>query len=216
MLPTIAPASLSDLITLSRFHYRSGPPATFARILAAHIDGHLAGVLAVSMPTLNGAWRSLAWPGDYDTGPKRRRALRLNRDVRTISRVIVDPRFRARGIARALIRAYLDDPLTRRTEAIASMGDLCPVFQRAGMRSWRLPPPLRDQRLIDALHHVRIPPHALALRPRALAASQHPLIAREIRRWANDSRATRAKLDSDLISLAAARLCTHRLVFTSG
>ena len=80
-----APGSRADYAHLAPHHYKAGPPATIARttegppcILAARDpDDRLAGVLVVSMPTLNSSWRKLAWPGVYNTGNKRRDALEI-------------------------------------------------------------------------------------------------------------------------------------------
>jgi len=153
-----APGSRADYAHLAHHHYKAGPPATIARtpegtpcIYAARDpDDRLAGVLVVSMPTLNSSWRKLAWPGVYNTGDKRRDALEINRSLRCLSRVIVDPRFRGLGVARRLVQHYLRHALTQRTEAIAAMGHICPFFEAAGMTAYSLPPSLRDARLHDA------------------------------------------------------------------
>ncbi len=79
---TIGPGTRRDYGELAGLHYRAGPPATIALredgapcILAARDgEGRLAGVLVVSMPTLNGSWRRLAWPGAYGGADKRRNA----------------------------------------------------------------------------------------------------------------------------------------------
>lgn len=120
-------------------------------MLRAVDDGEVVGVLVASMPTLNGRWRPIAWPGDYDTPDRRENARRLNRDLRVISRVIVDPRYRGHGLAVRLVRSYLHDPPTRRTEALAAMAHACPFFERAGMRRIDMPPSKADARLSLAL-----------------------------------------------------------------
>ncbi|MFI4882777.1 MAG: GNAT family N-acetyltransferase [Phycisphaerales bacterium JB064] len=148
---TIEQGSTRDLDQLARFHYAAGKPGPIARILRAHDDGDTIGVLVASMPTLNGRWRAIAWPAEYDTPDQRLNATRLNRDVRVISRVIVDPRYRGRGVAVRLVRAYLENPCTTRTEAVAAMAHACPFFERAGMRRIDLPPSKTDARLLRAL-----------------------------------------------------------------
>lgn len=156
---TIEPGTIDDLRSLSRFHYVAGRPGPVTRILRATDDGETIGVLVASMPTLNGRWRAVAWPGDYDTPDKRTNARRLNRDVRVISRVIIDPRYRGRGLAVRLVRAYLDEPCTSRTEALAAMAHACPFFERAGMDRINLPPSKVDAKLIRAMdrHSVELP-----------------------------------------------------------
>jgi len=223
-----------DYAALAHWHYRAGSPATFARVLrAVDLDAPpsatptLAGVLVVSHPTLNGPWRQHAWPGALDaeasnhTDTPAARARRLNAMVRTISRVIVDPRYRGGGVGSALVRAYLDDPLTPLTEAIASMGVVLPLFTSAGMRA------------IDASccsAHVRV--MARALRSRRIAPWQlmdlrearrycrnDTALVREVRKWASASRATRAAsasmCDASLLSLAAASVAAPARVFVA-
>ncbi|MFG0260113.1 MAG: GNAT family N-acetyltransferase [Phycisphaerales bacterium JB041] len=202
--------TLDDYRGLAHLHYRGGPPATVARepgggpsILAARDGGgRLAGVLVVSMPTLNGAWRSLAWPGLFDTGDKRRDALAINNTLRCISRVIVDPRFRGQGVARALVRASLERASTPCTEAVAAMGHLCPFFASAGMTAYPLAPSARDARLADALASVGVEPWEV-LEPRAATRTlaRHPWLAREARTWANHSQSTRRHMRADPVAL---------------
>jgi len=190
------PGTRDDLGALIPFHYRSGLPATLERVLRA-VDketGTLAGVLAISRPTLNGAWRAHAWPGRFDGPDKILAAKRINRDLRTISRVIVDPRFRGLGVAPALVRSYLREPATPCTEAIASMGGVCPFFASAGMAEFRVPPSARDARLMDALGHAgverwRLATPDLAL-DRALRTAGEAFIERELRLWARSSGST--------------------------
>lgn len=212
---TIAWGQRADFTALERFHYRAGPPATIAPrpdggagVLAARAGDTLAGVLVVSMPTLNGAWRELAWPGRYDARSlgKREAARQINTELRCISRVIVEPRFRGRGVAASLVRAYLREPFTPATEAIAAMGWLCPFFASAGMTAYRPGLSARDTRLLDALAAVRAQPHDLVDRAHAEAVLRRaPWLARELRRWARTSPTTKARAEgADPLSLAMA------------
>lgn len=218
--PAIEPGTIADYRALSRFHYRAGRPATIVRILRASDapTGTLAGVLVISMPTIDGAWRRLAWPGRFDARllGKKEALRRINAELRTISRVIVEPRFRALGIAVALVRAYLDRPLTPATEAVSAMGALCPFFARAGMTAYRLPPSPADARLLDALHHARVP--AAGLAGPAISCSQRmsPFLARELRAWASWSkpaRAVRGRTPAEIAPIAAQCLLAPPMAF---
>lgn len=211
--------TMDDYRRLAHLHYRTGAPASVVRVLRGvrevprHIDPAgelLAGVLCVSMPTLNGAWRDRAWAGFFSTGDKRRDARRLNTHLRTISRVIVDPRSRGMGVATALVRSYLRDPITRGTESRAAMGCVCPFFERAGMAGYDLPPDLTDTRLLDALGHMGIAPAQLA-GTRLLAGS---LLARELTTWGKRRKLLPAGCNSldevqRLTPTAACRLCSR-------
>lgn len=202
----VGPGCTADYLRLAPLHYRGGRPATIVRVLTARIARmpEPAGVLVVSMPTLNGRWRELVWPGRYTSCPRAVGIRRLNDEVRCISRVIVDPRVRGVGVATRLIRAYLGEPLTPATEAVAAIASMCPIFEHAGMTRYDLTPTRRDARLHDALAERALRAEDLGDPPRAAAALLDPLIARELRRWAGASRATCARKDADLSVIARA------------
>jgi len=223
----ISHGTLADYTHLSSLHYRAGKPATHIRILAARpassrsTDTLPIGILVISMPTLNASWREKAWPGEYAQHLGRRTtARRINRDIRCISRLIVDPRWRGRGVASALLRAYLADPLTRRTEALSAMGAACPVFQRAGMRRCDPEPSSRDTRLIQNIEAAGLRPWMIADPPRAIeAAARFPHLDRAFRIWARAYRATRPLADADLhqiVKAAARSVITRPIAYTAG
>lgn len=196
--------TLADFAALAHHHYHPQPPPTCARVLTARhgVNARTAGVLVVSMPVLNASWRELAFPGRYRTTDRRADALRLNTEVRTISRVVVEPRYRGLGIGVALVRRYLVAPLSPVTEAIAAMGTFSRFFEAAGMTPYPLEPTPRDLRLADAIASLGIDAWMLAdpeLIPARKVAS--PLLARELRRWAQGSRATRRRAADDTTSL---------------
>ncbi len=190
--------SYDDYRALRSFHYRASAPAAPVLTLRAEDgDGSLAGVLVVVMPTLRGVWREAFWPGRYDAVAAGRREVsrRLNAEVRRIGRLVVDPRFRGAGVARALVRAYLDEPLTVRTEAVSGMGVISAFHEAAGMRSVMLPVSAWDQRLLDAMAHGGLSRHEMAA-PRGCLARWvgrcgEGFVEREVRRWARASGATR-------------------------
>lgn len=195
---------MSDYLALSHHHYHPAPPATCVRVLAAtpRGSGETLGVLVVSMPVLNASWRDVLFPGRYRTGDRREDACRLNAEVRTISRVVVDPRYRGLGVGTALVRRYLRRPLTPVTEALASMGVFSGFFRAAGMNEFLPRRSRRDLRLMDALASLGIDPWRLAA-PEMLPAwvRESELLSRELRRWAQGSRATRAGVDDGTNSL---------------
>ncbi|MDX2118733.1 MAG: hypothetical protein SFY96_11170 [Planctomycetota bacterium] len=201
----LEPGTRADYLALERFHYLSQSPATMVRVLRAMDGGVLAGVLVVSMPTLNAWWRAKAWPGwEGVAGPDRAaRAHAINADLRTISRVIIEPRWRATGLAAALVRAYLAEPLTSRTEALAAMGVACPFFERAGMRRVESAV-VRDAELRRALRgaDVRVWELMDEVRVRRMLR-RAPRLERELRVWANRSRASRRWRNAPIEELAA-------------
>lgn len=190
----IEPGTYADYLALAPLHYRAGAPATRVLVLRAIVGSDLAGVLVISMPTLNGSWRAAAWP-DMPRGCKRARACWLNANVRTISRVIVDPRYRGMSIARRLVSAYLRAPLTPRTEAVAAMGACSPFFAAAGMCEVRGERSARDRRLLDCLQASGVAAWRLAeaASARRLLRRSAPL-RRAIRAWACAHRGLRSRV----------------------
>lgn len=218
----------ADYDRLAPWHYIAAAPAVVERILRAvwkPASGPpvLAGVLVTSRPALFGWWRDLAWPGLYiprSTGPTRTRAARcLNRDVRTIARVVVDPRFRSGGVATALVRHYLRRPASARTEAVAAMGEVCPFFERAGMTLWRRDPDESSADFAAWLARRGVHARDLICADRAEALFRDRSAARAIRAWASRSFSTCRYLHHPPATLAAAvatRLWAPRLAYTAG
>ncbi|MFT5423460.1 MAG: ABC-type iron transport system FetAB ATPase subunit/GNAT superfamily N-acetyltransferase [Phycisphaerales bacterium] len=225
----IEPGTMADYAPLSACHYLAGPPATVAGVWRAiRTTAHgerLAGVLVASYPTLNGRWRQQVWPGEYvgqSPAQKRDAAARLNRDVRCLSRVIVEPASRGLGVARRLVEHYLWAPLTRRTEAVAAMGALSPFFEHAGMRALVLPRRDADERWRTVLERAGLSPiETLTLdSPRARAAMDRPGVARGLGVWVNataDARRARAHgvSEADLLRDAACRLVAQPIAYTA-
>lgn len=212
----IRPALPEDFARLAALHYRSARPATIVHRLGAFTpDERRLGVLTISLPTLNGAWRRQAWGDRYCLPDKRAGTARLNREVRCISRVIVTPEARGQGVATALIRSYLSRPLTEHTEAVASMGHMSPLFERAGMTPWNLKRPQYDERVLAQLEAEGVQPWHLADPPRLVRACERDAsLERALRIWAGAARATRQVQRASLPELleVAARRLTHRPV----
>jgi ABC-type lipoprotein export system ATPase subunit/GNAT superfamily N-acetyltransferase len=211
---TIEPGTQADMDALLPHHYIAGRPATRVGFLRAYDEtfDNLAGVLVVSMPTLCGVWRSQAWPGRYAGRDRKSATRRINTELRCISRVIIDPRYRGLGLATRLVRTYLDHPLTPATEAVAAMGRICPFFERAGMTAYRVPMHAADARLADAIEAARFEPWMLADPGRAQGLLAHPLVAAELYRWARARRIVEQS-DQTLCRMAGARLSIESMAY---
>ena len=215
----IEEGGMGDCEALARYHYAGGRPGPVCRVLRA-VDvasGVLAGALVVSRPTLNARWRRVAWPGEYEDPDLRARARRINAQLRVISRLIVEPRLRACGVGTRLVRAYLAAPLTVRTEAVSAMGEVCPVFERAGMRAVRMAQRTQDGRLERFLARRGVAPESLVSRADAVCGDEE--MRAELRMWANASRRTRGLLVGDVRALcrAAARaLLAEPVAYVAG
>lgn len=205
----VEPGDMRDYAGLAGAHYRAERPARPVQALVARLrddpSGEIAGVLVVAHPTLNSPVREIAWPGRYSTGDRAADARRVNREIRTLARCVVDPRVRGLGIATELVRAYLREPLTVRTEAVGAMAEMSGFFERAGMTRHALPVREPDARLLDALAHAGVEDWRLAqgriALERAIEGSSAAFVERELRAWANWGRAHRRWADSPLEEL---------------
>ncbi len=203
---------IDDYRALEHLHYLGTKPATITKVIKATVPcpilgSSLVGVLVISMPTLNNAWRKRAWPGVFNSGDKRADAKAINANLRCISRVIVNPAHRGLGVASQLVRHYLSSPQTIATEAIASMGSTCPFFERAGMTAYSIPPNIADLRLIDALTHQQRSPEDLIGTP--IQIDSH--LEYELIRWGKARRliaagTTRDQTIQSIAPIAACRL----------
>jgi GNAT superfamily N-acetyltransferase len=185
---------LADYRELRDFHYRCGPPGAVMRVIVARYDGPglggqdavngmLAGVLVESLPALGCALRTVALPGCFQCGDRSLDAARLNKEMRTISRVIVHPMFRSVGLAVALVRHLLEHAQTPYVEALAAMGRVHPFFERAGMRAFDRPALPAAVRLLAAMEHENVRPLDL-VDPDRLKLS--PFLKAECRRFAGN------------------------------
>lgn len=148
---------MRDYRALARFHYRAARPATVCHIVAVRwrppgADEECDAAASAVAPDQSAAPRPgeitagvavLSYPTPVARGRDRALGLRgrgygerlrfANAHVRTISRVIVHPTFRALGLSTLLVRRLIDLCPTRYVEALACMGRAHPLFDRAGM-----------------------------------------------------------------------------------
>lgn len=215
----IREGSIKDYQTLAKYHYRAGRPGTVRKVWVAEAkggedappqgrrltlrqDGSLAdvrrwwwgrgvvGVLVVSMPMLRCRLRDEATGGRYARiRDARERAALINAEVRCISRVVVDPRWRGLGIAVQLVKQALGNAETVYTEAVAAMGAVHPLFEKAGMTGYQRPAHEFDLRMKAALQRAGIDletlggPGALAARLAELPTGLRAWLEQEMRRW---------------------------------
>jgi GNAT superfamily N-acetyltransferase len=194
-----------DYRALAGFHYRgrrpgavtsvirlvSHQPGIIGRYLSRRSETHIAGVLVRSLPHLACALRDVATGGRYIGLARRERATLLNREIRTISRVVIDPQWRGMGLAVRLVRHALMHPERgmRYTEALAAMGRVHPFFEKAGMVRYDRPLLPVHSRLLDALARLEIEPTLLASplmvmdRMRRLNDREQVWIEHELARW---------------------------------
>jgi GNAT superfamily N-acetyltransferase len=158
-----------DWLALARFHYRSHQAgavtdvfrmvyeatcATGAGPSCVHggLSRRLVGALVYSRSPLSLAARDRATGGRYRTAGMGRTAAGylINRELRIISRVVLAPNWRGLGLASRLVAETLPHAGTPYVEAMAAMGEMHPLFERAGMTaSPQRPAPQGPRRLLD-------------------------------------------------------------------
>lgn len=226
----IVTGNRADYLALKPHHYRPGNPATMTRMLVVRDETPSAGdrfwkrpatarpiaVLVESLPSLSCRLRDEALGGRYgQLRPKPRSAL-LMQELRCISRVIVDPRYRGLGLAVGLVKHALNTATTRYTESIAVMGHIHPFNERAGMKAYERPLLESQQRAIAALHFSGIDPNGLAMpshveqRIAALPGSTQSLVFHELHRWYRSAAGRAVARDPTLADILAA--AQHRLL----
>ncbi len=152
----ISEGALADYKTLSRFHYRDSRLGPFEKIFTLKLNDETAGVIVYSMPAPSLKLRNVA-TGNYFVGLDRRCLIALvNRTIRTISRVIIEPRFRSLGLAVRLVRETMPLMNVPMIEALAVMGHANPFLEKAGMKAYTAPMSVQCMQMKEAFSLVGI------------------------------------------------------------
>jgi ABC-type nitrate/sulfonate/bicarbonate transport system ATPase subunit len=167
--------SLRDYARFERWHYLGpGRPGPTSDVFIARHEGRPVGIALFGYPHLLIAARARALPEFAPARVMGEGAAGLNRDVRLLQRVVVDPRFRGIGISRRLIRHGLGHTNTRYVECIAQMGEFSDFLLAAGFeRAGCIPPPAAVRALLNFTREHGIDPAQL-IEPRSRnACLQH-------------------------------------------
>ncbi len=160
----IAEGGRQDYEQLSMYHYRDTNLGPYAAIYILKPTGRLAlslnkkavGVIVYTMPPTALELRNIALSDLLGGLDKRTRLSVINKNIRTISRVIIEPRFRNLGLATTLVKetiGLLDVPII---EAMAVMGLVNPFFEKAGMTAYKAPLPVRCVQMTEAFDYVGV------------------------------------------------------------
>ena len=155
---------VEDYTQLSGFHYRDSRLGPYAAIFVLKPTGAMrnrmgektVGVIVYKMPSPGLELRNVATNGFFTGYDRATRIALVNKNIRCIGRVIIEPRFRGLGLAAKLVRktvTRLDVPII---EAVAVMGLVNPFFEKAGMTAYTAPMSARCVQLIEALSLVGI------------------------------------------------------------
>ncbi len=160
----VVPGRADDYRKLSHYHYRDSRLGPFAAIFALRpterlrwlADTDCAGVIVYTMPTPNTELRNVATGGLFAGLDRSTQLALVNKNIRRIARVIIEPRFRGIGLAQRLVRETMPLMNVPIVEALAVMGLINPFFEKANMQGYTAATPPRNERLIEAFGSVGI------------------------------------------------------------
>jgi hypothetical protein len=158
----IVPGTRADYESLSHYHYRESHLGPCAAIFALKGSFRTAerlqtvGVIVYSMPTAGAQMRNIATGYSFAGLDKGTRLKLINKNIRTISRVIIEPRFRSLGLAVRLVRETMPIMDVPFVEALAVMGRANPFLEKAGLMRYDAPISASCVRLIEAFSVVGV------------------------------------------------------------
>jgi len=189
----IVRGGFDDYKQLSRFHYRegSGRAGSLASIFALKTSAAKSGVATVGvivyrMPTPSLELRNVATNNLFTGFDRATQLSMVNKTIRCISRVIIEPRFRSLGLASRLVRETMPKISFPIVEALAVMGLVNPFFEKAGMKPYVAKMPARCVQLIEAFSLMGIEsrelidPDKVHKKLRRLGRAKAKFIEREI------------------------------------
>jgi len=163
----IVPGTLADYRRLAEGHYRNSCPVAVKAVFALRPKRPLtglgekpAGVIVYAMPTPRIRQRRLATGGRFADFDRQTELALINRSVRSIARVVIEPRFCGIGLAARLVRETMPQMNVPIVEALGVMPNVNPFLERAGMKAvvddGACQRPLHHAALIEAFSVVGI------------------------------------------------------------
>jgi ABC-type lipoprotein export system ATPase subunit len=142
----IEQGTFADYKKLSVFHYRTSHCPPLRKIFTLKRGDELCGVIVYSYPPPTTFGRRNVWKGDFS---------KLQREVSTISRVVVHPKYRTIGLGAKLVRDTLPLTGTPYVEMIAVMAKYNPFAEKAGMHKIAVQSSSKEAvRISDVLSHL--------------------------------------------------------------
>jgi hypothetical protein len=159
----IVEGDMKDFESLARYHYRDDRPVAVkavytlrARHASPPFDDKPAGVIVYAMPNPRVELRDAATDGLFMGLDRQSGLALLNRNVRCISRLVLDPRCRGIGLASRLVRQTMPRLNVPILEALGVMPSVNPFLEKAGMKPYVPPMPLHHVDLLEAFSAVGI------------------------------------------------------------
>jgi len=146
----IEEGSIADYKKLSTFHYRTSSCPPPRKIFTLKRKDELCGVIVYSYPPPITFGRSRVWKGTFH---------QLQKEMSTITRVVVHPKYRTMGLGVKLVKETLPLAGTSYVETLAVMAKHNPFFERAGMQKiMESKPNPNVLKAIEQLHQVGFNP----------------------------------------------------------
>jgi len=152
----IISGSLDDYSKLACYHYRDSRLTAYAAIFAMRFGDETIGVIVYAMPNAGLELRNIATDNLFAGFDRRTQLALINNNIRRISRVILEPRFRGLGLATRLVRETMPKMNVLIIEALAVMGVVNPFFEKAGMTAYTANMPARCVKLTEAFSRVGV------------------------------------------------------------
>ena len=140
----IKEGTFNDYKKLSPFHYRTKRCPPPRKIFTLKRKDELCGVIIYSYPPPITFGRNKAWKGNFQ---------QLQKEVSTISRVIIHPKYRTIGLGIKLVKETLPSAGTPYIETLAVMAKYNPFFEKAGMQKTAESKP--NKNVLNAIEKLR-------------------------------------------------------------
>ncbi|MDW8040730.1 MAG: ATP-binding cassette domain-containing protein [Nitrososphaerota archaeon] len=154
----IEDGTTADYKALSVFHYRSTRLPPPRRIFTLKRGNETCGVIVYSYPPPVMFGRSRVWKGTLK---------QLQKEMSTITRVIIHPKYRTIGLGTKIVRETLPLAGTPCVETLAAMAKYNPFFEKAGMQKIAETKP--NMNLLKAIERLG----ALGFKPFMLQSQKH-------------------------------------------
>jgi len=191
----ITPGCFDDYKQLAHYHYCRSRPGPYKKIFVLRNKSlrstrkKILGIVVYSMPFLGLELRSLVMNNFFCGFDKDTQIELINKNIRCISRVIIEPRFRGLGLAQELVRQTMPKMNVSIIEAVAVMGRINPFLEKAGMKPYTSKPSKHCTRFIEALSIIGIEdkdlidPQKVQRKLSRLNAEQTDFIEREFKHF---------------------------------
>ncbi|MHC4533507.1 MAG: hypothetical protein ACYS6K_06105 [Planctomycetota bacterium] len=189
----IVPGGFDDYRQLAYYHYRESKPGPFKKIFVLRNEAlrttrnKILGVIVYTMPYVGLEIRSLVMDNFFIGFDKDTQLQLINKNIRCIGRLIIEPRFRGLGLAKRLVQQTMPKMNVPIIEAVAVMGRINPFLRKAGMRPFTSKPSERFAQFIEALSIIGIEgkdlidPQKVQRRLSRLNGEKNEFIEREIK-----------------------------------